>query len=96
MARRMIERYRRGPIGWLMRILFWGFNALMAFALIVGIAGNAERATQITDASTRAGYWAGTWLGVAILLIVWAAGAIILGLLSHFTRGRKEILDVEG
>ena len=35
----MIERYRRGFFGWVFLLIFWGWNLLMAYAIIMGIGG---------------------------------------------------------
>lgn len=87
------ERYRRGFFGWIFLILFWGFNALMAYATFVGLSGSAEDMAQLTTDAEKAGYAAGTAIGASFILIVWAAGALILGLFVMFTRGRKVITE---
>ena len=91
----VIERYRRGVFGWLFLLLFWAFNGLMVYAIFSGVSENAQKAAQIADPRMRAAFDAGTGLGIMILLVFWAAGAIVFALLAYFTRGRKEIIEVE-
>ncbi len=95
MARKMIERYRRGIFGWFFLLLFWGFNLLMVYALFAGVGENAKEAARLTDPQMKQAYQTGTGLGIMIMLVFWAAGAVVFGLLSHFTRGRKEIVEID-
>lgn len=87
------ETRKRGIFGWIMLILFWGYNAVMALSLFAGISATSEQgATAVTDAQ-QAGHAIGTAIGVSMILGVWVAGAIILGLLVLFTRGKKTIVE---
>ena len=87
------ERRKRGIFGWLFLIVFWGFNALMGISMFVGVGGNAEGYAQLGSDAERAGYVAGTALGGVFLLFIWAAGALILGMLVMATRGQKVIVE---
>lgn len=87
------ERHKRGFFGWIFLILFWGFNGLMAYATFAGLSGNAEQMAQLTSDAEKTGYAAGTAIGASFILIIWAAGALILGLFVMFTRGRKVITE---
>lgn len=87
------ERHKRGVFGWIFLVLFWVFNALMALSLFVGVSGNSSEIENMTDSAQQAGYAAGTAIGVGILIIVWAAGTIILGLFVLLTRGKKVIVE---
>lgn len=91
MAKKMIERYRRGVFGWIMLLLFWGFNALMALAVV----GALSDVSGPSDPAMRDAYAAGVGLGLMLLLMFWAAGAVVFGLLAYFTRGRKEIIEID-
>lgn len=94
-TRRMIERRRRGFFGWVFLLIFWGFNALMLFSILGGVGENAKHVATIADPQMRKAYEAGTGLGIMIWLIFWAAGAVVFGLLAHFTRGKRELIEVE-
>ena len=88
-----IERRKRGIIGWFFLLLFWAFNALMAFSFFAGLSGTAESyATMATDAE-RAGHTLGTMIGGGMILGIWAMGALILGLFVMLTRGAKVIVE---
>jgi hypothetical protein len=86
---------KRGFFGWLFLLLFWAFNALMAlwawtsFSLIheryVTASGQYSEAQQVGTAIGGA-------IGGAVILFVWVAGAVILGLLALLTRGRKTVI----
>ncbi|MFB2530687.1 hypothetical protein ACEYYA_00800 [Paracoccus sp. p3-h83] len=90
-----IEKRKRGVFGWLFLLLFIGFNLLMLFAFISGVGGSAEQASHLTTEAERAGAALGTALGAGFLLSIWAAGAIILGIIVMLTRGKKIITETQ-
>ena len=94
-TRRMIEKRTRGFFGWIFLLIFWGFNALMAAWLIVGMSGNAEKYQTLTSEAARTGHAAGTGIAFMMILMVWALGAVIFGMLAYFTRGRREMIEIE-
>ncbi len=87
------EKRQRGVFGWIFLILFWGFNAIMLFSIIAGIAGNTAGMEQLATDAERTGYAAGTAIGVGLMIMLWAAGAIILGLFVFLTGGKKVITE---
>jgi hypothetical protein len=90
--RRLVERRRRGFFGWIFLLLFWGFNALMFYSIVKGVG---DTTSFYADPAMRKAHDVGTGLAVMIWLVFWAAGAVIFGLLAHFTRGRQELIEVE-
>lgn len=95
MVRKLIEKRKRGFFGWLFLLLFWGWNALMAVALVAGLVGNADQYAKLATEAQRQGHVAGTGIAVMMILMMWAAGAVVFGLLAYFTRGRRELIEVE-
>lgn len=85
------EIRKRGFFGWVFFLMFLGFNAVMAWSLLAGLADIGGQTPA--DANLRAAHEIGATIGVGILLIVWAAGAVILGLLVMLTRGSKSIIE---
>ena len=67
----------------------------MVYAIFAGAGENAKVATKLTDESMRNAYNAGAGIGIMMLLFVWAAGAVVFGLLAHFTRGKRELIEIE-
>jgi hypothetical protein len=53
-----------------------------------------QRATY-TDPTLVRAHDVGVGLGAMMFLIFWAAGAVVFGLLAHFTRGRRELVEIE-
>ena len=94
-TRKLIEKRRRGLFGWLFLLLFWGFNALMAYSLIAGFGDHARNAPVYSDPNMKAAYDAGTGLAILIWLFFWAAGSVVFGLLAYFTRGKRELIEIE-
>lgn len=88
------ERYQRGVFGWLFRIVFWLFNLLM-LAWIASYWGILS-GTHFDGAHSQAaktGMAIGGTIGTGVIMVFWAMGAFILGLLVLFTRGRKTIIE---
>jgi Kef-type K+ transport system membrane component KefB len=88
------ERYRRGLFGWLFRIIFWTFNLIMLawvatyWGALSGVHVDGPHAE-----ATRVGTAIGGTIGTGVIMVFWAMGAFILGLLVLFTRGRKTIIE---
>jgi Mn2+/Fe2+ NRAMP family transporter len=87
------ERRKRGFFGWIFLILFFGFNAMMLYGTFAGLAGTGQQITAASSDAERTGAAIGTAIGVSMILVVWAAGAVILGLLVLLTPGRKVIVE---
>jgi hypothetical protein len=87
------EIRKRGFLGWVFLILFLGFNALMLWALLAGLAGVGETTASLETEAERAGAAIGATLGAGVLMVVWACGAVILGLLAILTRGSKTVVE---
>ena len=94
-SRRLVEKRRRGFFGWIFLLAFWGFNILMVYTLFSGVGENAKQMATLTDPSMRKGYEVGTGIGVMLILMSWAAGSVVLGLLAYFSRGRRELIEIE-
>lgn len=88
-----IEKRQRGIFGWIFLILFWGFNALMLFALFAGMSDNSAGYQTLTSEAEKTGYAVGTAIGAGLIVMFWAAGAVILGLFVILTRGKKVIVE---
>ena len=84
------EVRKRGFFGWLFLLLFLGFNALMVLWLVnygTFLAGH-----ESPDDAARIGKAIGGAMGVGMIIFIWLAGAVILGLFALLTRGRKTIV----
>lgn len=89
-----IERRRRGVIGWIFLVLFWLFNAFMLFSCASGMSSVSSDYSTMTSEAEKTGAAIGTGIGLTMIFSVWAAGAIVLGLIVLFTRGPKIIQTV--
>ena len=90
-----IEKRKRGVGGWITAILFWGFNIFMAFALFAGLDGAGDAIREGASEAERTGAAIGTTIGAGFILAIWALGALILGMMMFFTRGKKIIITKE-
>lgn len=71
--------------------LFWGFNILMGTWAISYWASLGQLFSESQSAAEQAGAAIGSMMGTGMLLSIWLFGAIILGLMMLFTRGKKVI-----
>ncbi|MCV0371088.1 MULTISPECIES: hypothetical protein [Filomicrobium] len=95
MSKRLVEKRRRGIVGWFFLAIFWIWNALMVAWLVASLrAPIAEYDTLATQAE-RDGTAAGIGVAFVIILMVWALGGVVFGLLAYFTRGRRELIEME-
>ncbi len=94
MAKKYIEKRKRGVVGYIFLGLFWAANALMVVWLFSALAGMGGMEPATSEAE-QTGRNLGMAMGVGMILFFWAALAGITGLLAYMTRGRKEITEVE-
>jgi hypothetical protein len=87
------ERRKRGIIGRLFLFLFWLFNILMLIWLIGGLASTGDSFASATSEAQKAGAAIGTAIGMGLILAIWAAGALILGLIVAMTPGKTVITE---
>ncbi len=90
-----IERRRRGFFGWIVAILFWGWQLLMAWALFMGLANLGQHNATLHTSSERTAATIGGGIGLTMVLFLWVLGTVILGFMMMFTRGRRELTTVE-
>ncbi|MCF4167103.1 hypothetical protein L2U69_15735 [Zavarzinia compransoris] len=89
MVTETIEKRRRGVFGWIVAVLFWTFNAVMAVRVFVGtailsrVARDAAPGAEAAVAKFTAG------IGISVLFAIWFFGAATLGIMMYLTRGRK-------
>lgn len=86
------ERRRRGFFGWIFLLLFVAFNLfmLMWLALYLNVI---YRVSAGDDLASHPGLVLGGSIGTGVILFVWTCGAIILGLLTLLSRGRKVVIE---
>jgi hypothetical protein len=83
----------RGFFGKVFKFLFIAFNCLM----LVWLASYWFQAGDLYNANTSHAYQTGAAVGLTIgtglIFFFWAAGALILGLLTMLSRGSKLIIE---
>jgi hypothetical protein len=73
---------QRGIVGWVFRVAFFAFNIGMAGFIAQFVYGMYLAANMD---GVPPGIGVTTGIGVGLIVVLWAAGALILGLLAHFT-----------
>jgi hypothetical protein len=85
------EKRERSIVGQLVKWTFVGFNLLMLVWIFGGL--HVVSKIQTHSAAEKLGSAIGTTIGVTLLLILWALGDLILGILVLVTRGNKTIVE---
>lgn len=88
------EIRQTGAVGKVFRFLFFGFNILMVLWLVSYWSHISDMPTANSGAE-KAGHEIGTVIGTFVLVIMWAAGAAILGGLMLATRGPRIFVPLD-
>jgi hypothetical protein len=88
------ESHRRGPIGWVAKALFVAWN-ILAFVWLGSSARAWSGVDQPATQAGKAGFAIGVGISFLTILVLWAHGLVVPGLLSYFTRGKKVIVESE-
>lgn len=87
------EKRKRGFIGKSFLFLFWIFNGLMLWWLIAAIGTTSNGVATATSEASKAGAVIGSAIGMGLIMAVWAAGAIILGVIVALTPGKTIVTE---
>ena len=85
------EKRERSVLGKVIKGIFIAFNLLMGLWLVGGL--HAASKIQTFSAAEQIGAGIGVTIGVTVLLVLWAVGDLILGVLVLITRGNKVIIE---
>lgn len=86
------EIRRRGLFGHLFKWSFVLFNLAMAAWLLSYWMTTGDLLAGARSDAERAGGAIGATLGTGMIMFVWAAGAVVLGMLALLTRGRRVLI----
>jgi hypothetical protein len=86
------EKRVRGPLGQIAKWLFIGFNLLMVLWFVFAVMATSEVAATAEGSAERAGTAIGAALGFGMIIFVWLAGALVLGLAALLTRGERTVV----
>lgn len=84
------EVRKRGFFGWVFLLLFLAFNAFMLTTCVAGMSSLSRM--QTGSAAEEAGRAIGATIGLSMIMFIWLAGAIILGLIALLTRGSTTVI----
>ena len=90
------ERRKRGFFGKIFLLAFWLFNALMLFWSVAGMKVSSDGIATASSEAAKAGAAVGSAIGMGIIFALWAAGAVILGLMVMLTPGKTIIVETSG
>jgi hypothetical protein len=86
------ERRKRGFFGWLFLLIFIAFNILMV-AWLISYWSTVLPTASTGSSAAQAGAAIGITMGSGLIIAIWTCGAIVLGLFTMLTRGRKVIVE---
>jgi len=84
----------RSAVGKLVKWLFIIFNILMLIWVIAGFGVAGDSMDQSINEAERAGAAIGSTIGVGLIIMLWALGDVILGIMVLLTR-RKKLITIE-
>ncbi len=84
-----LRKPKRTLFGKIVKFTFIAFNILMLLWLVFGVGSAAETIEQAGSEAEQAGAAIGTGLGAMMIIIIWVAGDVILGLMTLLTRAKK-------
>jgi hypothetical protein len=87
--------HKRGFFGQIIKWGFIGFNVLMLIWVVGGLASVGEDMNNAASEAEQAGMAIGATLGLGFIASIWAAGAIIGGILVLLTRGKAVITTTD-
>ena len=80
---------QRSFFGKLCKWSFIGFNILMLIWFVTGIGGASKQVAEAGSEAEQAGAAIGTGLGAMMIIFIWVAGTIVLGIFTLLTRAKK-------
>lgn len=86
---KQLRKPKRGFFGKIFLWLFYLFNVLMLIWFVTGMHASSEVVSKAASEAERAGATIGTGIGATFVLLVWAIGDIITGLLALMTRPKS-------
>ena len=83
------DKPKRTMFGKLVKWSFIGFNILMLLWMIFGVGGAAETIDTAGSDAEKAGAAIGTGLGAMMIIFIWVAGDVVLGLMTLLTKPER-------
>jgi hypothetical protein len=80
-----LRKPKRSFMGKVFKWSFVAFNVLMLLWVVSGFNASTEKMAGLSG-SEHAGAAIGTGIGIVLLMLLWAIGDVILGMLVLFTR----------
>ncbi len=84
-----LPKPKRTFFGKIVKYTFIAFNILMLIWLIGGMSSASEGISNADSEAEQAGATIGTGIGAMLIIFIWVAGAVILGIITLLTRAKK-------
>ncbi len=80
---------KRSLFGKIIKWTFIGYNVLMLFWFISGLNIASDGITNSATDAEKAGATIGSGIGIMLIIFVWTAGTVILGIFTLLTRAKR-------
>ena len=80
---------QRSLFGKIIKWTFIGYNVLMLFWFISGLNVASDGITNSASDAEKAGATIGSGIGIMLIIFVWTAGTVILGIFTLLTRAKS-------
>ena len=80
------------PRSFIKKCILWafiGFNLFMVLWMIVEVGGATKQIAEAASTAEKVGISIGTRLGTSIMISIWVAGDVILGLFLFLSKAKK-------
>lgn len=84
-----LRKPKRSAFGKIIKFLFIGFNILMLIWLIGGVGSASQTLENAHSDAEQAGAAIGTGIGAMMIVFIWVAGAVVLGIMTLLTRPKR-------
>ncbi len=95
LIKKTVTKHQRGFFGRIWQIVFWLFQALMIFFVVINFQSVGEVSNDCADAACEAGAVIGGGLVAVSGWFIWFLGTVIIGLLMFATRGKLVTYEVD-
>jgi len=80
------QKPKRTLFGKIVKYTFIIFNIIMLIWLIGGMMSASDSISELSSEAEQAGAVIGTGIGAMLIIFIWVAGDIILGIMTLLTR----------
>lgn len=82
------QKPKRTLFGKIVKYAFIAFNIIMLIWLVGGMMSASDGISELNSDAEQAGAVIGTGIGAMLIIFIWVAGDVILGIMTLLTRAK--------